>query len=223
MSLEARWLVLQLSDSGFPSGSFAHSGGLESACHAGLVATVADLDRYVASHLWNLGHAALPFAGAAFDEPDEVWTLDRLLDVRVTNHVANRASRTQGRAFVATCARVFDEPRVTEMARRARGLEVPAHLAPLFGAVLAVLGVGRDQALDLLLFSSARSVVSAAVRLGIVGPYQGQRTLSRCIPVAVRVLTRCRRLRPEDAATVSPLLDVVGATHDRLYARLFQS
>jgi urease accessory protein len=37
------------------------------------------------------------------------------------------------------------------------------------------------------------------------------------------VLAACAEARPGEAACTAPLLDVMGATHDRLYARLFQS
>ncbi|MDP9035953.1 MAG: urease accessory protein UreF [Myxococcota bacterium] len=217
------WRLLQLADSGFPSGGFAHSAGLEVAVLLGELPDPARLDSWVRAHLWSVGHGSLPFVGAAHDDPGELARLDGLDDAFLTNHVANRASRTQGRAFLATCARVFDEPALLALAERVRAAEVAAHLAPLFGATLSELGLARKDALSLHLLLALRSVSSAAVRLGVVGPHEAQRLQRRHAETMDAVLGACSTLRPEVAASAAPLQDVFGAAHDRLHARLFQS
>jgi urease accessory protein len=218
-----RWELLQIADSAFPTGGFGHSGGLEAAAAHGRARTEEDLGAYVGEHLWNVGWASLPFVTAAFDAPGEVWALDAWNDAAITSHVANRASRTQGRTFLATCARIFDEPPLTAMAARARTRDVSAHLGPVFGASLASLGATRHEAQSLHLYVALRGVVSAAVRLGLVGPHQAQRLLRSHGRTLDAVLAACASLTPDEAATASPVLDLMGATHDRLYARLFQS
>ncbi|HEX4448183.1 MAG TPA: urease accessory UreF family protein [Polyangiaceae bacterium] len=219
-----RWQLLQIADSAFPTGGFAHSSGLEAAMQHGRARSAEDLDAFVGEHLWSVGTASLPFVAAAFDAPDDVWGLDARVDATLNNHVANRASRTQGRTFLATCARVFDDPRVGAMAARARARGgVASHLAPVFGASLASLGSDRHEALALHLYMALRGVASAAVRLGVVGPHEAQRLQRRHGETLDSVLEECSGLAPDDAATTAPLLDLMAATHDRLYARLFQS
>jgi urease accessory protein len=223
LSQSSSWRILQIADSAFPTGGFAHSAGLEAAMALGEVGTTAALDTYVASHLWNAGHGAIPFVGAAHDRPADVLALCAWFDATLTNHVANRASRTQARAFLATCAQVFAEPYVVDLAARARRREGAQHLAPVFGAVLYAIGVSRHDTLALHLHLALRGIASAAVRLGAVGPLEAQRLQLRHGATLDAVLAQCRELRPEDAAIVAPLHDIYGATHDALYARLFQS
>jgi urease accessory protein len=220
---DPRWRVLQIADSGFPTGGFAHSGGLEAAFVAGAVRSPDDLERFVGASLWNVGHAALPFVSAAHARPERVWSLDELVDVQLTNHVANRASRTQGRALLATSAAVFDEPAIALLSERASRRDVFVHLAPVYGAIVAALGLPRRDALGLYLLFSLRSTASAAVRLGIIGPHAAQRILNRHRATLDAVLAECDGLEPAEAATTSPVFELLGATHDRLYARLFQS
>ncbi len=223
MTTPIPWRLLQIADSAFPTGGFAHSGGLEAALHIGEANTPDRLDAYVCALLWNAGSASLPFVAAAYDRSSDVWAIDARIDALLTNHVANRASRTQGRAFIATCARVFDDPAIASLCARSRTREVRAHFAPLLGASLAALAIGRRDALGLHLYLTLRGATSAAVRLGIVGPYEAQRLQQRHAATMDVVIERCSLLEPADAATTAPLLDVFGATHDRLYARLFQS
>jgi urease accessory protein len=217
------WRVLQIADSAFPTGGFAHSAGLEAAVHFGNAGTPAGLVAYLEAHVWNAGHGALPFVGAAHDDRSAVWSLDAHLDALLTNHVANAASRTQGRAFIATCERAFDEPELVPLASRARARQSPSHLAPVFGAALAVLGLPRADALAVFLYGALRGAVSAAIRLGVVGPLEAARLSSGFAPMLDRVLAACADLRPDDATCTAPVADILAATHDRLYARLFQS
>ncbi|HTV76324.1 MAG TPA: hypothetical protein VMD57_04930, partial [Candidatus Baltobacteraceae bacterium] len=69
------WLVWQLVDSTFPIGGFAHSLGLEAAWQHGEVRGREDLVSFLEASLHQLGHAALPFVTAAFDEPEKLGEL----------------------------------------------------------------------------------------------------------------------------------------------------
>lgn len=208
------WLYLQLVDGAFPSGGFAHSQGLEAAMH--LRGTI-DVDGFLGESLLQVAHSALPFVRAACEDPTRLPALDVLFDAQCTNHVTNRASRAQGRAFASTCARIFDA--AATVAAHARN--APAHQAPIFGAVFGTLGLTPREAQTGFLHGSARGVLSAAVRLGLVGPLEAQRILADA-PLE-RVLADCMHLEPAECAQAAPLVELFGALHDRLDGRLFQS
>jgi urease accessory protein len=142
-------------------------------------------------------------------------------DVFLTNAVANRASRVQGRAFVSTCARIWPIPALVVLERNESRRS--GHCAPLVGATLRALEVPLVTAQRLFLFNTARGVLNAAVRLGIVGSYQAQRLQYEAGPVLDDVRERCGDLEDADVSQTAPLLDVVQSAHDRLYSRLFQS
>jgi urease accessory protein len=61
------------------------------------------------------------------------------------------------------------------------------------------------------------------VRLGCIGPAEGQAMHHRLHPVLEAALARGRALSTSDVAQTAPLVELVQATHDRLYSRLFQS
>jgi len=217
------WQILQLADSAFPTGGFAHSGGLEAAVHLGQARAGPELDAFVRGYMWNVGSALIPFVAASHEDPDAHSSLDSLLDATLSSQVVNRGSRTQGRAFLGTCARVFDVRAIDDLARRAREHQVPAHFPPAFGAVLRALESEHRQTLALFLYLALRQVVSAAVRLGALGPYEGQRLQIKHGPTLDEILSACEGRRPREAALVAPVVDLIGATHDGLYSRLFQS
>jgi urease accessory protein len=212
------WLLLQLADSAFPTGGFVHSNGLEAAAQQGEVRGRAELLGFAEASLQQAGHASLPFAMAAFDTPGAVGEMDDHCEAFTSNHVANRGSRAQGRAFLAGAERIF-EP---EIGARMGSLEF-AHFAPVFGACLRRLEVARETTARIYLFHHLRSILAAAVRLNLAGPMEAQTLLRKLSPRAEAIRQACDQLTPDQAAQTSPLLDLWQGAQDRLYSRLFQS
>lgn len=215
-------LVWQLVDSSFPTGGFAHAGGLEAAAQLGEVRGVAGLAWYAEETLWSAGTFALPFASAAHRDLAAFPALDRRCDAYTPGHVANRASRAQGRALLRAAGGAFGGWSA-ELVQLTRSESLPGHLAPAAGALLGGLGLQADVAQRLVLYLAVRGVLSAGVRLGIAGPIEAQGIQARLNVQAEKVIAACGGLGIEDAAQAAPLIDLFQGHQDRLYSRLFQS
>ena len=205
------WIVLQLADSAFPTGGFAHSAGLEAHVQAG---ELASLERFCRELIEQTARGSLPIVGTAHDEPARLVELDAFTGATLWSHVASRASRMQGRALLDVAHRSFGVAKIA-------GIE--GHLAPVFGYVARSLGINRDEALATFLHLSLRGALSAAVRLGCAGPAEAQSLHRHLHPALDAALTTARTLALEDVAQTSPLIELIQATQDRLYSRLFQS
>ncbi|HMP83479.1 MAG TPA: urease accessory UreF family protein [Verrucomicrobiota bacterium] len=225
------FLIWQLMDSAFPTGGFAHSSGLEAAWQHGEVRGRTELTAFIETSLDQVGHAGLPFVTAAFDAPEKLTEFDALCDAFTTNHVANRASRAQGRAFLTAVERIFPErgqpcPPVNEKSEELadKAVRAPfAHFAPVFGACLHKLDISRETTARMFFFNHLRSVLAAAVRLNIVGPMEAQILQHQLSPDAERIRQRCENLSLDQIAQTVPLMDLWQGAQDRLYSRLFQS
>jgi urease accessory protein len=214
------FLLWQLADSAFPTGGFAHSAGLEAAWHHGELKNARELQSFLEASLLQVGHSSLPFMTATHREPRRLVEFDRVCDTFILNHVANRASRAQGRAFFAAARQIFGLPEF-ETAQ----VEQPPffHLAPISGLVTRSLEIEFDFACSLFLFQHLRGLIAAALRLGVVGPLEGQGLQHRMEPRMKETLLRCRDFSISQITQVSPLLDLWQGRHDALYSRLFQS
>lgn len=217
------WLLWQLADSAFPTGGFAHSGGLEAAAHYGELSDPDALRQYLKTSLEQCGRASLPFMTSAYRAASQWIEVDLLCDCFISNHVANRASRLQGQALMASAERIFGRAGLSRFPGASERKAACYHSAPVFGVVTAALGVELEPAARLLLFGHLRGLVAAAVRLGLVGPLQGQALQYQMSATAEQTLEQCLNLGLEDVAQTAPLLDLWQAGQDRLYSRLFQS
>jgi len=214
-------LVWQLVDSAFPTGAFAHSLGLESAWQHGEVESRDDLQAFTEAAVLQAASGALPLVNAAYREPDRLAEWDALHDAFLTNAVANRASRVQGRTLVASAARIWPSPALARI--QSAVASTCAHVAPLTGVVFRALGVPRETAQRIVLYGAARGVLSAAVRLGVTGSYDAQRLQSAVGLWSAGVAARYADIDEHDLAQTAPIVDVLQGAHDRLYSRLFQS
>jgi urease accessory protein len=223
MHLAPDSLLWQLADSAFPAGGFAHSAGLEAAWQAGQVADRNALAEFLIASVTATARGVAPFVAASCNEPSRVPDFDAACDLFLNNHVANRASRAQGQAFLRVAHEIFGGSALDHLRERLRRDRLPGHFAPLFGACAAALQIDPSAASRLFIFMSLRGLISSAVRLGIVGPLDAQGMQHRLSPHVDAWAALSQTTAVDDIAQTAPILDLLQATHDRLYSRLFQS
>jgi urease accessory protein len=211
------WLVWQLADSAFPTGGFAHSGGLEAAWQHGEIRDANDLESFLDTYMCQVAASMIPFVSVGHDDPDCLHKWNLHCDAFLTNHVANRGSRLQGRAFLNSAMRIFGA------AINIAKISDPCHFAPAFGAAASKLSLEKSTTTQLFAFQSFRSVIAAAVRLGIVGPMEAQGIQHRMAAHVAKTLESVGNFEIGKIAGTSPLLELWQGTQDRLYSRLFQS
>ncbi|KAF7290939.1 hypothetical protein HMN09_01272500 [Mycena chlorophos] len=212
------YLLLLLSDSNLPTGSFVASSGLESFIAHGFGSGTNKLEvitTFVRDSLSTYAPSALPFVADAHlaistprseDQEDileDLQKLDALYECMTLNHVAKRASAAQGVALLTLYSKGFsraetDSGLVDTFKRRVRINDGTAfgHLPVCWGILCASLGLSLERTQHLHLFLHARALLSAAVRLNAIGPYAAQQLLLHTIsPFVDEQVTKCARLR----------------------------
>ncbi len=217
------WLVWQLADATFPAGGLAHSGGLEAASKWGEVHEMRRLEDFLHVQLTQTAHALIPPLRAAWESPAQAMAMDQVCQAFISNHVANRASRAQGKAFLLSAIAAFDLSACRQMRDEIYVQRMHGHFPVVFGAVAAALEIDVDQATRLFLYIALRGLISSGIRLSVVGPLEGQALRHRLCPFMDALAARCRNFDPPSMALTAPLAEIFQASQDRLYSRLFQS
>jgi urease accessory protein len=221
--MDTDWITWQLCDSAFPAGALAHSAGLEAAWQQGEVAGVEGLAEWITAALRQTAGGLIPVVAAAWAGDPPLKDVDALCDSFLLNHVANRASRSQGQALMMACGKTFEAESVRRLAETMKRDGLHGHYAAVFGAAGRALEIPRRQTCELFMFLALRGAISSAVRLGVVGPLQGQNLQHRLGREAPGMVTRCIDLPLDSVAQTAPLADLLQGTQDRLYSRLFIS
>ena len=216
-------LAWQIVDTAFPIGGFAHSGGLESARHAGEVLGPDDLRDFIDTAIVQARFGALPFGKAAHQDEAPIAELDDLCDAFLVNQVANRASRALGRGLLYVAGTSFRSAPLGDLERAWAECGGPQHFGVVFGAVGRHLGLSLSRTLRLALYMVARDLVSSAIRLNVIGPHRAQTLLFELGPSIVEASRPDGVPRCDQSAQTAPMMDVLQNAHDGLYSRLFQS
>jgi urease accessory protein len=210
----------------FPVGAFAYSHGLEWAHEAEDVSDAASLQAWIAD-LLRLGSArndAVLFAAAyrAAVERDapviaEVAELALALAASAERRLE---TSTQGDAFVAAVANAWP--------CEAIDLLKEAWCEPVaYPVAVAVASAGYaiplQEALEAFVLGFVGNLVSAAIRLGIVGQSDGQRVIAALVAPVHELAALAAESNLDDLGGCAFRSDLAALRHETQYTRLFRS
>ena len=225
--MRARTLLrlLQVSDSAFPTGSFAHSLGLEAFAEAGELRDAEDLRRLVGLHLRAMATSDCVALRASWGaELEDLLRLDKLLSATKLSRELRVASSSTGKRFLLSVAALgVEDAALTSFTRAVRDGDSPGNVAVGYGAAAPALGLGPEEALLSYLFASAAALVSAGQKLVPLGGSAAQRVLYELGEEMVEAAEVSQGLRPEDMHAFAPEIDVRSMLHERQKVRLYIS
>lgn len=187
--------------------------------------------------LHSLSHTTIPFTRAAYTDPGSAVHLDDTFDANTPCQVARRASIAQGRAllklidktFLQHCAASDEEVyrQIKEYKASVHSPQVAAfgHFGVVFGLAGRVLGVDLERLTFAFLQSHAKAVLSAAVRLSLIGPYESTHLLaSKVTRDTIRqTLQEVKHKTVDECGQTFSLIDVWQGRHELLYSRIFSA
>ncbi len=218
-------LLLWLSPA-FPVGSFAYSHGLEWVAEAGDIVDAPTLNAWLID-LLNFGAPrtdAMLFACAFRAARSSHWTgLDEIHALAVA--LAGSAERrletcAQGGAFLSAMRAAWP---CGALARLPADGEDPVAYPVAVGVAAAGHGLSLEASLQAFALSLFANLVSAAVRLGVIGQTDGQKALAGILPDVRRLALEAARAGLDDLGGCAFRSDIAAIRHETQYSRLFRS
>jgi len=220
--------ALQLSDTFFPTGRYTLSHGLEAFVQAGLVSKTG-VEALVRDYLENvLGPAdgvALSHAHRATEGRDlgRLIEIDRRLFAMKLIREARESSRRVGKRMLTTALKLSPDSLLKDYWGAVHAGACPGNSAAALGAVAATLGIARRQAMLIELYTFATSILGAAMRLVRLDHEEAQLILAQLQPLMIRVVQENIDKGLQEMRAFAPLIDIMGAVHERARVRLFIS
>jgi urease accessory protein len=237
--LASRLVALQQADSFFPGGAVAWSWGLETLLAEGRLGSPAEagsrrgrgiragrsevLAGFLEGqlrHRWGCFDRA--FLLAAWRDAGDLPTL-MLLDARIEALTLaaelRQGSRRLGLSMLGVHAGLGTPCASAYRAAVLNG-QAAGHLPIVQGLVWRGLGMSTDDAQLAAAHSLCTGLVSAALRLGLVGHLEAQQTLTWLRPVVIDLLATAAP-HPEQVHGFSPLAEIAVMRHETQNLRLF--
>lgn len=230
-TMDPAWLcgLLQASDSFYPTGSYAHSFGLEGLAHEGVVR-----DRETLRHFLLLAvvpalrQCELPLAAHAWRalaEPDwqVVGELSRLSSALRPAREARIASENIGRQRAELVGALQGSSLAQEFVRRAATEGWPFSAAISAALEARALGAPLEAALAGVYYSAIAALLSAAMKLLRLGQNGAQSLLTEILRSAPAVIAAAQAVPRDQIGWFNPWLDAAAARHETADARMFIS
>lgn len=227
----AGWVLklLQAGDSFYPTGSYAHSFGLEGVVDLGLVHDRATLRSFLLeAALPNLRHSELPLVAlgwraiAAGNWP-QVGELSALASALKTTKEARIASENIGRQRAEMAAELHPGSVASEylLHAKAGGWPMAASIAAAVEA--RTHGTPLEAALAASAYASLAALIAAAMKLLRLGQNGAQSLLVEMLTEVPQIIEEAKTASLDDIGWSNPWLDIASARHEFADARMFIS
>ncbi|WP_439544230.1 urease accessory protein UreF [Hyphomicrobium sp.] len=219
-------LLLQVSNSSFPTGSFSHSYGLETLIFEGAIHSPASAEQWCRNWL-RFGVACgdgiavvAAFRRTLYSNMDGMGKLVQLVEALKIGRESRDASAKTGAAFLTACRDVFKIPEIDRLDTSLKALGMRPHHAVVYGVAGAGLGFTEQQTIETYLWSSLSNIVSVVGRLLPLGQTDIQRILKEAAPLIDQSAEIARSRDEAHMCSMNAALDAASMRHERLRTRL---
>lgn len=198
----------------FPIGAYSYSHGLEAAVQDGSVHDANSLAAWIKTVLqYGSGRSDALFLAAAYraETPVRLWEVDALCRAFAPSKERLKETSSQGAAFCKVVAELWDVDcsdltYPVAVGRATRWRSIPPLLAAQF-----------------YLYASLSNLVSAGMRMSVVGQTEGQKVIRDLSPDCIEIAEDTSDGDLDALSGTAFLADIASMTHETQYSRIFRT
>lgn len=213
---------IHFADSAWPVGSFAYSSGLEAMTKFGQLGSISDLERYLDSSLDQWLHFDIQILYSLFSEKEFVEAME-LYHISTRTPSIRKAAETQGRTWMRLLEVTHREVDIEEIKTLFRQHQIKPYFIGVYALVMKALNYNVEETSDLYLYTLQRDQISAAIRLGLLGPSSAHAMLSHSLKKISYKYNKTKTYHYTQAMRILPVSDVAQIAHANLYSKLFRN
>ena len=219
--------MLQLSDSFFPTGMYSMSNGLEAIFYSGKKMKAEELRDLIETLLqYQIGPADCTALGNAYEQATrsnlpQLLEVDRaIFSMKLVQEIRDASIRS-GTQLVR-CIRSFSTNKILSQyddairSGQAFG-PYPVALAVVANAFI----IPKEKAALIMLYSFSVSIVGAALRLGMLQHFDGQKVINDLKPTILKVVKENINRPLEGIWQFAPSTDITQISHERMNSKMF--
>lgn len=220
---ETMLIMMQQSDSFFPSGNASFSYGLESLIQDEIVTNQEHLKKFLLRQLiyrWaSLDRGVLSATFDAGIDFKRIENIDCLLEAMTMPREIREGSRQAGKALLSVHKRLGTQ-KVIAYADRINKKNIPGHLVIIQTLAWSDTGLSKQQCCAMSAHTLCIGVMGAAIRLGIIGHIAAQQILVSVRPQLGKVL-QSEYPQLNELSAFTPISEIASMRHEFQPSRLF--
>ena len=229
MSTEHEFHLMQLSDSFFPSGMFSMSGGLESLVNAKKVTNWKDVQNFILEQIefqifpCDCMVLSIAMEGVKNNDLQTVVDIDKkYYSMKLPKEIRNSTTRS-GKQVLNSIIHMTnsDSSFLQKFNKKIKSNETPGTYPIILAMGAVCFNIPRKSITRMLLYSFSSSVVSAAIRLGLIQHLDAQKILNNLAEPINKIISQNQQTDIQNIWQLSPLTEIYQMNHQYHDGKMF--
>ncbi len=220
--------VMQLSDSFFPTGIFATSNGLEFLFTEKKIQGMTDvIDMIRINIIQQMGPSDCVALANAFDSAnkhdfDKVIEADNIVfATKSIKEIRNASVRSGVQLIKCVSEFVKDDEILNQYKNNIIKNEAHGIFPVAFAICCNALKIKKEKSMTMLLYGFTVGVVGAALRLGLIQHFEGQKIIHSIKPIISQTIKEYSNKSLFEMWQFAPQVDIIQMSHEKLDSKMF--
>ncbi|HXV51246.1 MAG TPA: urease accessory UreF family protein [Nitrosopumilaceae archaeon] len=219
--------LMQLADSFFPSGLYTMSNGLESLYLQKRITSPEQVRNFIEMYfLQQIGPADCVALANAYDfvennDTNALFAVDESIYKIKLIKEQRDASVRSGRQLVKCLASFRNDDLLDKYLQAILSSKTPGTYPVSIAIAAKLFGIPKQKAALTLFYGFAVSVIGAALRLGILQHFEGQKILNELKPTISETVQKYIKVSYDQMWQFAPQLDIIQIHHEKMDSKMF--